>query len=224
MILTCEACHTNYMVKPDAIGPQGRQVRCVKCGHEWLQMPVSDDATVASVIANEVSPAPKAVEPVPQGSALPVVKDIQPAPLWLKLLPFPLALCTLAFYAIIDHSRVIVHYPGLTSVYEAIGLEQDMGVVLSDVKLVKLNVEKNARPAYVLQWKMRNDAEVDKVLPSVEVSLLDEQKDSVYDLQLTSPGTEIKPGQSLEFKHRLTDMDASYVRLDIGSKIALMLH
>ncbi len=221
MILTCEACHTNYMVKPDAIGPQGRQVRCIKCGHEWLQMPVNEEP---AAVAAPVADTPAALEPVPQGSALPVVKEIRHAPLWLKLLPFPLALCTLAFYAIIDHAHVVKQFPELATFYDAIGLEQEHGVVLSDVKLVKLNVEKEARPAYVLQWKMRNDAEVEKVLPSVEVSLLDDQKESLYDLQLTSPGSAIKPGQSLEFKHRLTEMEAAYVRLDIGSKLELMLH
>jgi predicted Zn finger-like uncharacterized protein len=37
MILTCPACDTKYVVKNDAIPPQGRQVRCASCKHSWHQ-------------------------------------------------------------------------------------------------------------------------------------------------------------------------------------------
>ena len=39
MILTCPACVTKYVVKDDAIPPQGRQVRCASCKHSWHQDP-----------------------------------------------------------------------------------------------------------------------------------------------------------------------------------------
>lgn len=39
MILTCPACDTKYVVKDDAIPPQGRQVRCASCKHSWHQDP-----------------------------------------------------------------------------------------------------------------------------------------------------------------------------------------
>ncbi len=39
MILTCPACDTKYVVKDDAIPPQGRQVRCAACKHSWHQDP-----------------------------------------------------------------------------------------------------------------------------------------------------------------------------------------
>jgi predicted Zn finger-like uncharacterized protein len=48
MILTCPACDTKYVVKDDAIPPQGRQVRCASCKHSWHQEPelvLGDPAT-----------------------------------------------------------------------------------------------------------------------------------------------------------------------------------
>src|SRR5579884_3874643 len=54
MILTCPSCGTQYVVKDDAIPPEGRQVRCAACKHSWHQNPE---------VADEVLPT-GSVEPV----------------------------------------------------------------------------------------------------------------------------------------------------------------
>ena len=43
MILTCPSCGTQYVVKDDAIPPEGRQVRCAACKHSWHQDPQRDE-------------------------------------------------------------------------------------------------------------------------------------------------------------------------------------
>ena len=37
MILTCPSCDTRYQADEAKFPPQGRQVRCAKCGHVWHQ-------------------------------------------------------------------------------------------------------------------------------------------------------------------------------------------
>ena len=51
MILTWPACDTKYVVKDDAIPPQGRQVRCASCKHSWHQEP---ELTLAEPASDEV--------------------------------------------------------------------------------------------------------------------------------------------------------------------------
>ncbi len=49
MILTCPNCGTQYVVKDDAVPPEGRQVRCAACKHSWHQDPESGRAGEAGL-------------------------------------------------------------------------------------------------------------------------------------------------------------------------------
>ena len=43
MILTCEKCHTRYLLPTHVLGVDGRRVRCTICSEEWFQIPEEDD-------------------------------------------------------------------------------------------------------------------------------------------------------------------------------------
>lgn len=52
MILTCPECKTRFVVKDDAIGPNGRTVRCSKCSTTWF---VAGDPEVLELEDNKQS-------------------------------------------------------------------------------------------------------------------------------------------------------------------------
>lgn len=46
MKITCPDCATTYRVSPAALGPEGRDVKCARCGTRWHALPDPDTASI----------------------------------------------------------------------------------------------------------------------------------------------------------------------------------
>ena len=46
MKITCPDCATAYRVTPAALGPEGRDVKCARCGTRWHALPAPDTASI----------------------------------------------------------------------------------------------------------------------------------------------------------------------------------
>jgi predicted Zn finger-like uncharacterized protein len=79
MILECSECHTRYLVPDNAIGADGRTVRCAKCKHSWFQEPATLDLPPASMLAPEPAWPPAAPEAPPAPAVAPVPPAADPA-------------------------------------------------------------------------------------------------------------------------------------------------
>lgn len=62
MILTCPNCETKYSVDPNTLAPDGKTVRCAKCGHSWMEHPPGD---MPHTVGPEPEPAAAAPAPPP---------------------------------------------------------------------------------------------------------------------------------------------------------------
>ncbi|MCA0978689.1 zinc-ribbon domain-containing protein [Qipengyuania flava] len=60
MIIACPACNTRYVVPDNAIGMDGRTVRCAKCKHSWFQEGAEEEGAVqpAASFGEPVQPEP----------------------------------------------------------------------------------------------------------------------------------------------------------------------
>lgn len=52
MKITCPDCNTSYGIKPEALGPEGRSVKCAKCGNRWFVSPKDEDKDTAAFEAD----------------------------------------------------------------------------------------------------------------------------------------------------------------------------
>lgn len=72
MILTCPECATRYSAKADAIGPNGRSVRCAKCSATWFVaaepdvLALSDQQNDVGLTAASVAGASVGFKPEPR--------------------------------------------------------------------------------------------------------------------------------------------------------------
>jgi predicted Zn finger-like uncharacterized protein len=83
MILTCPNCGTQYVVKDDAIPPEGRQVRCAACKHSWHQDPEAEAAQTTAepeepVVDDEREDIEAAADAEPQDESVAEATMIDP--------------------------------------------------------------------------------------------------------------------------------------------------
>ncbi|SCA57128.1 conserved hypothetical protein [Candidatus Terasakiella magnetica] len=75
MIVSCPSCSAHYSVPLNALGEDGRTLRCAKCGHSWEQLPYDD--TVLDLNEHEETAAPPPPPPAPKPIVIP---DPEPEP------------------------------------------------------------------------------------------------------------------------------------------------
>src|SRR3984957_973178 len=141
MILTCPACATRYKADEAKLPPQGRQVRCAKCGHNWHQpgpepqtAPEPEPAAVAAV--PDSSPEPVRIDPPSHAG---VSRSRAPAPSAQKerasLLPMlGVALGWIGLIAVVlliglsavrYRQEITVIWPQSAGVYNRLGMKVD---------------------------------------------------------------------------------------------------
>src|ERR1700682_1287457 len=54
MLITCHNCATSYQVDPSTLGPAGRSVRCVRCGHVWFAAHTAAVSAIAQAHRAEI--------------------------------------------------------------------------------------------------------------------------------------------------------------------------
>ncbi len=63
MMITCPDCSTAYRVSAAALGPEGRDVKCARCGTRWHADPEPDTASIETDIPEEIEEEAFAEQP-----------------------------------------------------------------------------------------------------------------------------------------------------------------
>lgn len=200
MILTCPECSTRYLTKENAIGPNGRTVRCAKCDTTWFVASEADQLALqdnqrpveeivpeftgsAAGIAAGASPDSSFTQnqpaaPDPQPGAHVVMRDKADQERRRRRLTsvgliwaVPLALLFVAaVLGYVFRQNIVNGIPQTATLYKAIGV---------DVKLSGLNIEDpitrsaliDGKPVFVVNGAVRNITAQAQDVPMIELSL-----------------------------------------------------
>lgn len=201
MKITCPSCNTSFIVKLDAIPDGGRKVKCANCQHIWHQMPTHSESEKSA----NISPEPEKVEPIPQGSALPVIIY---SPL-AKILRISAAVLFVTFLGVLSITN--------QKISSLFGIKKTEEIVLYDV--ARQIEEKDL----IISGVIANESKEDKHIPILRISVYDEINKKITSIELDSGGAIIQAGKEIQFKNKIPDIpkSANTVIMDLGNSLEL---
>ncbi|MDE2183408.1 MAG: zinc-ribbon domain-containing protein [Alphaproteobacteria bacterium] len=222
MILTCPACSTRYQVETYMFPPQGRDVRCAKCGHTWHQERAEWER------APQPEPEPVAFEPPPQPEpapppetyARPTVRDFEPqdepaAPRmrlpaawktrgalgagWIGLAVLILLLGVSAFHY---RQHIVRAWPQTASLYAALGMKVSAMGLQFESYTYREDTQ-SGRVVLTVTGAIRNVTNSNQPVPPVRVALVDAGRRELYHWTFSPDVMTLGPGQSARFVTKL---------------------
>ncbi|GAW41854.1 hypothetical protein SH203_02265 [Brevundimonas sp. SH203] len=219
MILTCPACATSYFIRDDAVGPEGRKVRCKSCGEVWRATP---DEPLELTLAPEPAAAASTPSPDPEPEAASLAET--PAPelprafraraerqkklrraaahgvVWAGLAAVFIGLIAAAF---VFRVQIVQAFPRAASAYAMIGAP--VNIVGLDFEALSAKSAPN-RPGMVLvSGAVRNVRDAEIVAPPIRVALLDAQGAEVGSKVVKIDGPPVLPGKVQGFAALIPD-------------------
>ncbi|HWC63859.1 MAG TPA: DUF3426 domain-containing protein [Rhizomicrobium sp.] len=238
MILTCPACSTRYQVDEAKFPPQGRSVRCAKCGHVWHQPgpqgeqppePAVADASPAAVpeshdgnqtdinqtlarFRSDMAAKAHATAAAQAEKKRSLVPLLGVAAGWAALIA---AVLLIGYAAVRYRQEVAVIWPQSAGVYEKLGLK----VNTEGLDFVHVDYHREGEDGEVVlavTGQIVNNAPRELPVPqSVRVSLADSANHEIYHWSFTAPVQSLKPGQSAPFTTRLSSPPAGARHLEV---------
>lgn len=210
MQVTCQKCDARYLVKDYEIGPDGRKVKCARCGHIWH---ATAPETIPDIEAFEREL--QTLAPIPEGSALPVPHVAgTPSAAGLKVASLILLAATLVAGFIAQ--RDLLYPTSLRIFYDAFGLYDTRGVALKDVSIASM--PERGKTEYFITGTISNEATEERIIPRLRVQVFDDQGRVIKNEDFEKDDT-LAPDGNIPFKTKITVRAEALDRVvvDIGN-------
>lgn len=231
MILTCPECATRYQTDASLFAPPGRKVKCAKCGHVWMQAapepePVAEEPAPpppqpAAYVPESQRAAYAPANPVPREEALAPPADEKRRAAWLPRAGLALGwlglvaiILLIAWSADAYRQQIASLWPQSSSLYSALGLRVNArGIDIRDV--VKRMEKEDGQSVLAVSGRLLNITTRELTVPQVSVTLTDDDKRTLYQWSFSSGVDTLKPGQSVQFRTRLSSPPAGVRHLEV---------
>lgn len=221
MILTCPDCATRYLTKPEAIGPNGRTVRCASCSATWF-VPAESADEALTLAPEQLAPAlaaPKPKhDPIDDFDPAPAQSTFQPPSpagamrekaerkraakrvmgvslMWLLTLAL-LSAAALGVY--IFRGPIVDRFPQTATLYKAFGIDvASGGLILDNVTTRSALIDGTA--TLLVEGSVVNPGRESYPVRMIELSLHSSGGEALTRWRVELPQKRLAPGQSAQF-------------------------
>jgi predicted Zn finger-like uncharacterized protein len=217
VIVSCPACATRFSLDASLLGPNGRNVRCAKCGHRWkqeppepieplppveLDAPPADEppAGMAPGLAALLSGREQQQKSASQVVVPPKLKPAQPKRkigLWPWILLLGI-LCGLAVAAYFYQGPIARMFPAAQSIYDLLGVGESDAARLLQVGNIK-SEQRSGLTA--IRGDVFNPTDYPLSVPPLMVTALDKDKNPIGEgFRFRTQESRIAPGETITFR------------------------
>ncbi len=202
MILTCEKCTTRYLVNENSLLPEGKNVKCVKCGYIWFARSTTKQYTPEKPIE---------MKPIPKGSALPAIIETNIS-IWLKILPVFFACMIFITSVGLFRDNIMKAIPSSRMLYDTLNLSPTANLRLDNVSIVKNKDFVNINGFIV------NNSNEERKVPAVLITISDENGKKLMSSLMKSPQHYLGANEKYPIHKRLFDLPANshYITMDVA--------
>lgn len=215
MILNCPSCGTRFLIDPALLGPDGRKVRCGRCGHSWFQERAASSEPVAAAAAGPSASAIPRLQAFDEArrSAAEGRRAALPGPAperglsriaigWIALAVVVVALIA---GALLGREQIVALVPEAAGLYQAVGLMPPAtpatvgeGLELRDVTSVKRLVD--GQQTLLIEGVIVNVSDRPQQVPQLRASVTDANGTELTHWLFSANGKELEPGASTTFQ------------------------
>ena len=213
MILTCPECATRYQTDASNFVPDGRKVRCAKCGHVWFQpAPESErgpeEARVEPESEAEAVAAPKreSYAPSPRADAVPTPRLSDRPRIFERL--------GIGWSGFQYRQSIASLWPQSSSLYAAMGLRVNTRGIEFHDKTAHFETDGD-QDVLVITGHLLNTTARELSVPAIRVSLMDAGRHELYHWNFSAGVPTLAPGKLAFFHTQLTSPPAAARNIEL---------
>jgi len=223
IVLSCPSCSTRYRANPQAIGENGRRVRCASCNHTWtaeLEDPASlpdiepvavETEVVEEPVIEEEPAKPHEVFREREAAKRRTMSAAVAGGAWGGLV----AVCGLLFLtAWIFRVDVVTLWPQASSAYATMGAEVNpYGYSVSELNITRES--EHGVPLVVIEGHVHNFDYKSHPVPDLRAILKDENGESLLEWAIPITGGSVSAGERREFRTIVSDPPPQSVEAEV---------
>ena len=229
IVLSCPSCSTSYRADPQAIGSNGRRVRCASCGYVWsaqVEDPEQLPAIQPAQLEEETPELPE--EPKKpheayrerQAKKRQTMSAAVAGGAWGGLAIAMALVFTCAWIFRVD---VVTAFPRASSAYAAFGTTVNpFGISVGELN-VNHQVEHGV-PLLVVEGDLHNYDRRSRPIPEVRAILRDDHGQSLLEWSVNLDHHDLDAGQRQEFRTIVSDPPPGTVEVEVVLVDAITTH